>query len=302
MENNEPPVWLKAAMLTKDLSGYSSEQLCAIFAINLYRVTTAAIWAFDDQERPVREVLRRVLALFEAEPTRIKAEIARYSEELATQVVGYVAGLQAVSLELCRRADSGGLVMWQSVTTGDAGMAALLKALEVDRVIDRRDSDPGDLQQTAVLGAGEQYGREIKEIAALMPTDLELKPIETSLISTELRSERWEFWRAARWRLVQGMLMQLLPLVTPRFKRIRAAGRDAYRGEFERHAAKKRGGTGGRHAKAHGTEEEAVGHVQYVEDDTDEHRTPYFRTLDPVTGAEPLCNTPEDSVAEKRTD
>jgi hypothetical protein len=282
-----PPEWIVKAA-TKDLSGYSTERLCAIFAVNLYRVITAVIWTIDDEQRPANEVHRSAIALLMAEPTRIKAAIARDSEELAMQVAAYVAALQIVSLEICRRADLGGLVVWQSVTTGDVGLAALLKALEVDSLNDYRDWDPRDLQQMAILGAGERYGREMKEIAAIMPTDLELSPIGTS---SDLRGERWDFWRAAGRRLVQGMLIQLLPLVTPRFEHIRAAGRDAYRGEFERRTAKKRGGTGGRHAKAAGTEQEKAEELEYCDDDRD-------RIIDLETGAKREGRSPEDDALE----
>jgi len=248
---------VKAALLAKDLSAYSSEQLCVVFALDLYRVLTAIIWAIDDEQRPAHEVAISAQALLPKEPAYVKAEVARRSEDLAEQVVVYRKVLDVVSLELSKRAHPGGLAIWESVTTGGL-LDDLVKGLGVERLTDYADSDPRDLQQTALLSAGEQYNREMKEIEAMMPLDFELIPIGTSRISTELRGERWDFWRAARWRFVQGMIIQLLPLVTARFGRIRAASREAYRSEFEHRAAKKRGGRGGRHAKAAGTEQEAV--------------------------------------------
>ena len=247
--------WTEAA-LKRDLSGYDTEHLCTIFVVEFYRVVAAVIWALDDPQRPARDVVASALGLLRESPAHIQAEIARRDTDLAEQAVVYVAALRAVSAEVSRRAGFGPLAMWRSVTTGATVLGDLYKALRVERLTDYSDWDPRDLRQEALIGAGEQYRKEMRELAAVMPYDLELAPIETSLISTALRGARWEFWRAQQGRLVQGMFMQLVPLVTGRFKGIQDAARDSYRAEFEQRAAKKRGGGGGRHAKAAGTKQQ----------------------------------------------
>jgi len=252
--------WIGDALLRKDLGAYPTEHLCWLFASNLCRVVTAIAWALDDQRRPAPEVLGCAFALAQKEP-RVHTEIAQVSEELAGRVVSYIGALRAVARELHRRAQPGAIAVWKSVTKQEESLDALLKAIEVDRLLDYANSDPRDLQQEAQLGAGQEYGRQVRKIAGLIPPDFELLPIETSLVSTELRGERWEFWRATRRGWVQMLVARLLPLVTARFSRIKAAGRNAYREKFERGAAKKRGGKGGRHAKATGTEQERATHV-----------------------------------------
>jgi hypothetical protein len=249
---------VKAALLAKDLGAYSSEQLCVAFAVNLNRALTAIIWVIDDPKVPAREVARKAFNLLVGRVEDLRAEVARYSNELAKQLVVYLKVIETISLELSKRAHPGAISMLRSVGPGPPSSAParehvrgetifrnLLEGFEVERLRDYTDSDPRDLQQVAMIGIVEEYEHQMNQISAMMPADSEFVPIGTSLISTELRGERWEWWRASRSRLVQGMLVQFLPLVSAsRFEQIRMAAREAYRREWEKRQAKKRGGIG----------------------------------------------------------
>jgi hypothetical protein len=295
------------ALFNKDLRAWPAQELCVVFGVEFVRIVNATMWALDDGHRPPHEIQREALALLCEAPPDINARIALCSAVLADNVVICLAIVVNVADELLRRMTPGAVAWWKTVAPPPtwlssapiSSLLALQKVLRIERLPDHTSNDPGDLQSDAVLKVQYEYHREKERLAAQLPV-FDVAPIVASFyVSTDLQGERWKAWRSERpWR-AREIILWLLPLFS-QFDPVEAA-RQGYRATFDKRRAKKRGGPGDRRGEADETEEEAVKHVQYVEDDTDEKdRAPYFRTLDPVTGAEPLRNTPEDSVAEKR--
>jgi hypothetical protein len=141
-------------------------------------------------------------------------------------------------------------------------MSELFNTLRIDELRDFTSNDPTDLQGDSILKVGEKYGEKMRQIPRLLPSIFDFRPLETPLgVSTELRGERWSLVRGSRYSFGQRLILQLLPFVSG-FDPAREA-RQGYRSTFGRREAKSRGGTGGRHARATGTEDPKVVHVSF---------------------------------------
>ena len=253
------------AAFAKGLSAYATVDLCVTYVVDLNRVMAAVISAFDDDpQESSLDVVGRAEVLFKQPPQVIWPEIAAVrSAELAWEVVTYRVVLPLVALELEHRAPPGAVTMLRSVLSNSASYREVLKAFRIEKLYDYRNpADPSDLQQETLKGAFKQYRKERAEIATMMPSATDWPPLP---FSTELQGERWEFWRRWRWPHVQGWLIQALPLLTSRFERLQEAARQERRAVWERRDAKKRGGTGGRHAKLHGTDQERASECNFDE-------------------------------------
>jgi hypothetical protein len=158
--------------------------------------------------------------------------------------------------ELLRRMTPSAVTWWQADS-----LPALLSTLKLDSLPDYASNDPGDLQGDAILKVEEKYNEQMREAARLLPS-VEVPPLENSQgVPAVPHGERWEFLRAWRPVLVLQLISQVQPLAGG-FNPAQQA-RDGYRGAFERREAKVRGGTGGRHAKAAGTQQARAEEVPF---------------------------------------
>jgi hypothetical protein len=196
------------------------------------------------------------------------ADLAHFAPLTYAVIVAFQHGNAArerLEQEIYRRLRSG-TKTWATMLAetmwgqSDLTLHKLMKDLHIEGLSDYRSNDPRDLQSDAIMGAAEKY----RELAG-----------------PDLPHDRDRF--VAR---LAGQIAALLEF------NVAGAARDGYRSEFERRAAKKRGGSGGRHAKKAGTKQGKAEAVEYRDELENS-------IIDPVTGAERERRSPEDDALEK---
>jgi hypothetical protein len=258
----------RAALIERDLRAYTTEWLCGTYSIDLHDALTAIIDAIDEPWKEPRHVARRALQLFGQKRDPLWSAIAaRRSAERATNVVVYQQTLYAIAEELVCRAPPGGVTTLRAFLSNTALYQELLGAMKLENLTDYRYPDDSlDLQQEGLQGAFKRYLKEKDAVAAALPSVAAWPPPPTtSLLAVQLPGERWAFWRNLRQQLVRDFPIRVLPLIGPQFPQLPEAARQGWRREVEQRDAKMRGGTGGRHAKLQGTEQEPVVREEFNE-------------------------------------
>ena len=290
-------------LMTHDLRARPAQELCVIRAVELVRIVDAIIWVLDDGRRPPLEIYTEALQLASKAHLEVHARIARCSATLAGNIVVGLAVIKRIDGELLSRMTPSGVAWWKTVVEPPTWMPeqmrasygilpGLLKGLAIDRLDDSASPDSRDLQSEALAMAASKYHAQMKQLAQLLPPDLDFAPLEASVgVPAQPRGERWTTLDRARGPYMRGFILQLSPLVSG-FDPAQAA-RQGVRTTFERRAAKKRGGTGGRHARLQGTVQE-----RSSECSLDETPESLFLTLD---GAAPEHRTAEDQAVARET-
>jgi hypothetical protein len=259
---------IRAAMLGKSLSSAEwanvpTELLCAGAVLLLARFLELGLMAMDDRMRQTEEI--------EAEFTKLIGDKSRYLDEQlleaietfsravellpeanlnrdASRMLGDQINLRAVDRSLST------VVMMTArfePARSDFDASTIEQSLEIELLEDYRSSDDSkDLRQEAILGAVEKFddiwNRGWIDAAAEAGS---MRIAASGMFSPTLDSSRWN--RAEIYRLAAVWLGSgLAPIFAEDPRALPRAARESYRNLWEQRDAKKRGGTGGRHAKA----------------------------------------------------
>jgi hypothetical protein len=179
----------------------------------------------------------------------------------------------------------------------------LEKVLEVQALRNYQSpDDAADIKQDAIAGAVEEFN-EVWQLGWDHASDGREKLTEPpQMFSPTLDSKRWD--RTEIYRLAEVWLSSAFqPIFFENPRVLPDAARQAYRDQFERRDAKKRGGTGGRHAKAAGTGQDKAENLEY-DDGIENWKAPdsnrRVRIIDSETGVEREWRGPEDELFQKR--
>jgi hypothetical protein len=228
----------------------------------------ALIWALDDGKRDPHQIKREALQIIYERPSELYPTIAKRDRVLAGNAMLLYQFIVTAANELQRHFDTQALAWWESrlppvwsSMEPDGAWLASLKALQIDKLADYVLTDPADLQGDAVLNVEEKFKQYKNQAAIELPERIFFTPLKTSSgVIAELQGDRWEFWKAERNRMMMDYLLQIMPLASG-FNPVKVA-RDGYRATLSQRDAKRRGGTGGRHARARGTDTAPVVEIE----------------------------------------
>jgi hypothetical protein len=226
--------------------------------------------ALDDGKRDPHRIKHQALRLM-SKPAGAYAPIAQYSPALAQAALHWWEQIDESVNSLWRDFTPDQRAWWEfsappplwlqkNASSDKARLSALYKALRIGPPpgVRLNEQDLADLQARELLRIEEKLHEQIERAVALLPGQL-------SLIS-ELRGERWEFWQTERIQYATWFILHLAPLVSG-VSPAREANH-SYRNTRDLREAKKRGGTGGRQARATGTEVPWAVEVEVDSDDT----------------------------------
>jgi hypothetical protein len=215
------------------------------------------MWALDDGKRHPELIKSQALKLISNSAwVWGYAAIARRSPELAEATVNWLKEIHESTNAPWADFTPDQRTWWQfhvppppwlqvDERSDSTRLSALYEALNIDLRpgVTSNDDDLADLRAEAVLHVEEKFHEQMERVAALLPGKLRL--------ISELRGERWKLWKTNRIQAATRFIVQLAPLVSG-FAPAREADK-GYRNTRDLREAKKRGGTGGRHAQATGT-------------------------------------------------
>lgn len=233
------------------------------------------------------------------------AKHPEHSDSETSQVSLFVfvsrRNIDAAFIELAQRRSTIPVAhKFTDLCTSDADPQAFFKALAVTlrRTVKRKldSTDPWtepywDPVQTAIEGAVARYDRGMKRLRDKIQ-ELRIPLVAVPVHGMASQSDDGRDWTAIGTDVAHKFILGLAPIFGGFLElALPDAAYEAQRNERERNSAKMRGGTGGRHAKAAGTEEQEVEHV--VWDVASENKM-----LD-VDGAEPERETSETITADR---
>jgi len=215
------------------------------------------MWALDDGKRHPELIKSQALKLISNSAwVWGYAAIARRSPELAEATVNWLKEIHESTNAPWADFTPDQRTWWQfhvppppwlqvDERSDSTRLSALYEALNIDLRpgVTSNDDDLADRQAEAVLHVEEKFHEQMERVTALLPG--KLTPV------SELRGERWKLWKTNRIQAATRFIVQLAPLVSG-FAPAREADK-GYRNTRDLREAKKRGGTGGRHAQATGT-------------------------------------------------
>ena len=292
-------------------------ELLAAVILGHGRFLEFGLLAMDDETRPASRVGAEFNNLITDEAYDLEVQLleaiakSRRAAELLPEVQMNRCVNRALTQEITRRAFHQSPATTVMLVASPKSKAPLQPSSEMlERVLKlqalrnyQSPDDTADIRQDAIAGAVEKFNEVWQRAWEQAIEGLE-KPTEPLWMSSPtLDSKRWhrtEIYRLAEvwlWSGFQSIFFEN-PSVLP------GAARQAYRDQFEQREAKKRGGNGGRHAKAAGTEQERPENIEYVEDienwnASDSNRR--VRIIDSETGAEREWRGPEDELVQKRS-
>jgi hypothetical protein len=226
--------------------------------------------ALDDGKRDPHRIKHQALRLM-SKPAGVYAAIARYSPAIAQAAMHWREEIDEGTNSLWGDLAPDQRAWWQFIappppwlqknaSSDKTRLSALYKALRIGPPpgVTSNDQDLADLQAEDLLYVEKKFHEQIERAVPLLPGNL-------SLIS-ELRGERWEFWKTERIQYATWFILHLAPLISG-LSPAREANH-SYRNTRDLREAKKRGGTGGRYARATGTEVPWAVQVQVDPDNT----------------------------------
>jgi hypothetical protein len=299
--------------LSRRLAAQSSLSLVRFLAQCWALAVEAVGRALDEPALDTETLVHRAVKIV-ANPTPEVLEMVRlawsakhpeYSDSEISQVWLFISvsrrNIGAAFMELARRRSTIPVAhKFTDLWTSGADPQAFFKALDVslrrtvERKLDSTDSwtEPyWDPIQTAVVGAVARYQRGMKRLQEKIQ-ELPIALPEVQVQGMAAQPDDGRDWTAIGTDVAHKFILGLAPIFGGFLEfALPDAAHEAQRKERDRDSAKMRGGTGGRHAKQAGTDEQEVGHVGW--DDVTENKI-----LD-VDGAEPERKTSETLTAER---
>jgi hypothetical protein len=285
--------------LTIPRPNWLQEQCTSLVALWI-TVLEATIWALDDGRQNPRRIVARACAILNERHSELYLTIARRDKKLAEDAClrfwfFVQAGEQLRPCITTKQLDwweSRLPGYWSSTETSEQARKALLKSLHFESRRDDSADDSADLHSDAICHVEQHFKQGQIEALSDVPERVEFIPLQTSTgIPIALNRERWGFWPSERNKIFTIFLGETISLFSG-FDPARIA-RTSHRNARDTAEAKKRGRSGGRHArryaKAHGEEEPRTAILEDVQDDR--------LVLPPVNDSPELCAIAAQSAA-----
>jgi hypothetical protein len=211
---------------------------CVYFALLGVRALVTTVWALDDGHSDPRLIEREALALIQQHGrTKLHSRLAQRSPRVADEVCSDLVQVAKLARQLQAVAINPSTAGWWKHTRVHPDFA-FLQDLQIDKV--PSSDDPDELRGEATAYVEKQFRRRLKTAVGHLN-------FQVRFLCTRFSGKRWEWWPEHLHTLIRSLLIEAF-FLTSGFDAAQIA-RNSHRNIFDKSGAKKRGGTGARHAR-----------------------------------------------------